>query len=1026
MDKNPSPVVVINATELRLNQSPLSNYGIDEPYQKIKHYCKQCAHCEKSETGPPRFKTCSLCLSIGVKRWEPLFHFYCSRECQKTHWQKHRIEHQLYEAKKHATPNDCSEDTSSQTAVQSTRVPQGTQCNVKEDRKKSDGKIIYPSEDRWLSLVPHPSGPSRTLRHYIDKEMKDATTDTSDAPKRGKKRAKNESLVPKKEFDDYASFSSDNITVVNVNEYPPLDENYVFNPDGSSSSGSDAGGSNMFIYTDEDGKKSAVLKRRTKKDKKTFNPRVLFEPDMRVRHRRPTSAVPKIKELTADEIDSLAAKCNTKYRANLKDTNRSRAAEVEKLKHDAHVQKDKSVENNAKKVTMRSQPSTESSTPELPNVQRSPNPQLSVSDSVSSNAGNSKRPTKEKKPYTDAEFMIVTKSSTKSLYTGSSTQQMGAISLVQRDGGAVINEIKPPFDSPKSMELLKRKMDEIVTRKFRSQVHTSTDRIENLMLQVLDQYLDVIPAGKVSEKPQGRGCVASKLSPHDEDGFLSPLSDDDYHDACTDFRNDPQAQKPSVESTKSDESEGVTMATDCNIDAGVTKAESGKLVVTETEEERVQRLISHINRMTYEKVKEADDPDDLETFCKNKAVARAEPENVKSEKSMKNDIKHQTHVASVSENSEAQEVATKLFARDSEEKLENLVYVVPPYIHSKYPRRVDQYNGADPNDPFVEYSSSQSFVVQKPSRQRDVSYIGLLLSEKPNTVITQRYILLKNAAYDSRDIELGIKREVIDINEAGEPLYDDYLIRKIDMKKDSETKSSESINDNETDKSMAERQMLTVNNPSNILSQLTSATNLTSSISSNTDACQSVSGTCVDGLNSQPTSTLSGLANESTANNEADDRSESLSEGCSNVEKEQKASDLPVVEDCLASKDDSTSTKLEGIGRFRVRNSSKEFGDIFSAEAEQQMANAPTLDLSKVFGSQSDETRPTADGMHSTDNGLNSPKINSELEPSCSSHTDAFDDPFLIRTAELDSFPYQFRKEQGCIFIIKRWEDYYY
>lgn len=1022
MDKSPSPVVVINATELQLNQSPLSNYGIDKLYPKSQSYRVRCVNCEKSESEPRSFKTCSRCLTIGVKRWEPIFHFYCSRECQTIHWEKHRIEHQLYEARQRESSTDQSRVTNSQkTVVQSTKALKGTQCNMQENSISMNGRVVYPTEDHWFPLVPHSSAPSRKINQT--KKMKDAATDTSDAPKKSKKKPKKKSSILQKDGtnEDYSSLSSENIAVVNVNEYPPLDKYYTYCSD-DSSSGSDAGGSNMYIYMDGDGKKSAVLKKRKKKIKKNFNPRVLFERERRVRQRKPPSVAPKIRELTADEVDSLAAKCNPKYHANLKkDTSRSRAPQVgetKKMKHDTLAQKDKTVEGNAKKTApTESSTSGNSSTPGVSTVQKpfngSQKSQSSVSDS--SSVGKSKAPENNKKPYTD-EILLVTKSATKSLYTGSSTQEAGVMSPWQRDGGAVVSEITPPLDNPKSMELLKTKLDEIVIRKFRFQPRTQPGKLEIIMLQVVDQCLDLTPAAKDSEKPR-RSRVALKSTPKEGDGVLSPLSDDDYHDACTDLRNDDKSRQSPLVSTENNKSEKAKMKPHRNKNKDKTHIDSGDPAGAETEEERIQRILTHINRTTYEKVKEPGDPDDLEAFCKSRAEARATKDTVKSQKSTAKIKRHQEQPARPSEDNKSQESAMKPFAGDDRGKSENLVYVVAPYIHSKYPRRVDQYNGADPNDPFVEYSSSQSFVVQKPSRQRDVSYIGLLLSEKPNTVITQRYILLKNAAYDGRDIELGIKREVIDINEAGEPLYDDYLIRKINMKKDSEATSKECISQEKVGKSAGD------NNASNIVSQLASPTNLTTPISSNRDSYQDDFDFCEKEANSVTTATPT-LADEATAKNVAGDRPKSLLEHDRNVDEGVKCRDLPVVEDSFASKDNSTNVEFEGTGRFRVRNSSKEFGDIFSAEAEEQIANAPALDLARVFAGRCDETG--ADDTRSTDNASHSCNGDLKVNYPCVSPTDMADDPFLIRTADFDSFPYQFRKEQGCIFIIKQWEDYYY
>lgn len=951
MNKTQSPVAVINPAELHLNQSPLSNYGIDDSYHKREPYVRRCANCGKSEVGPQRFKTCSRCISIGVKRWEPLFHFYCSRECQKDHWQKHRIEHQLYEEKMFGR------DTNNHQAVSqpaSTKSPRSTQYDTKDNTKNTHCRILQRSVDRWVSRESHSSGPpSANICHYKSGKMKDMATDTSDET-RTKNSAKNGSSTVKKKG--------------NVNDHSPCDG---------------------------------------------FN--------SNARQQKLKSPAPKIIKPSTDEVDILVDKCNLKM--GVAGSCVTPEAETKRLKEDTNAEKDKSIESISKQSAIKSSATINSSTPEMSSIQSSQNSQQNVTDSDSVRAGNLKTPANDKKPYTDAEFMVVTKSSTKSLYTGSSAKQRFALSFSQRDGGAVIRELKPSLDNPKSMQLLKRKMDEIFNRKFRSQAHSYIDRVENQMHQALDKYLGLIPSEKDSKKSQG--SAASLPPPNDGDSVASPLSDDDYHDACTDLRKDSHSQMSSAKPSKNSKPGTKTVKTDCKTDIDKTKTDSDDGDVTETDEEKIQRIISHVNRMTYAKVKEPDDPNDLEEFCKVRAEARREEEyvSVKSNRTMTKKMSDKKHSTSAPEDCLSQRVSMKLLSDDQREKPENLVYVVPPYIHSKYPRRVDQYNGADPNDPFVEYSSSQSFVVQKPSRQRDVSYIGLLLSEKPNTVITQRYILLKNAAYDGRDIELGIKREIVDINEIGEPLYDDYLIRKIDMIKDSENLIDENVNS-----STAERQI----KPSNILSQLTSSTNLTSAISSHTDVYQGVSDTSVNEVITQPTASVtSDIADDctGTAKDEVEDGCEPVSQVDSAVENEQKASDIPIVEESFVSKDDSVNMKLEGTGRFRVRNSSKEFGDIFSAEAEEQIANAPTLDLSKVFDIAivCDETGIATDKTEIQSKSLTG-DVESQAKKSSRPTTlfDAFDDPFLIMSAKVDSFPYHFRKEQGCIFIIKRWEDYYY
>nr|XP_039255283.1 uncharacterized protein LOC120332132 [Styela clava] len=87
----------MESLELQLNQSPISFYGVDNG-RNVQRFYVFCAYCEKQEGPKERFKTCLRCKQIHVNKYAPIYHYYCSRECQRSHWvERHRAEHVMYE-----------------------------------------------------------------------------------------------------------------------------------------------------------------------------------------------------------------------------------------------------------------------------------------------------------------------------------------------------------------------------------------------------------------------------------------------------------------------------------------------------------------------------------------------------------------------------------------------------------------------------------------------------------------------------------------------------------------------------------------------------------------------------------------------------------------------------------------------------------------------------------------------------------------------------------------------------------------
>lgn len=76
--------------DTRRERSPLSNFGM----QKVR----KCVNCKKEEE-TERFKVCYRCKDKKIPETYTIFHWYCTVECQREHWNVHRKEHIKYEKK---------------------------------------------------------------------------------------------------------------------------------------------------------------------------------------------------------------------------------------------------------------------------------------------------------------------------------------------------------------------------------------------------------------------------------------------------------------------------------------------------------------------------------------------------------------------------------------------------------------------------------------------------------------------------------------------------------------------------------------------------------------------------------------------------------------------------------------------------------------------------------------------------------------------------------------------------------------